>query len=243
MTAVAIETGWVDLKVGDTVMSAYVAHPAEPGAYPGVVVGHEIYGLHATAKQATERIAALGAIAILPDLFHREAPRADLEFGAEGRERGLALLRTLSRPDVLSDISACLDELRGREATSLNMVGFSAGGHVAYYAATQLPLAATAAFYPGWLTNTDVPLSTPEPTIEATSGITGRILLFFGGQDPLIDAEARDELEEALTANDIPHEIVVYEDAPHGYVYPGRDWYRAELAEDSWTRIADLLGR
>ncbi|MGW3539218.1 dienelactone hydrolase family protein [Nocardia niigatensis] len=240
MSDAAIVTEWIDLKVGNAVMSAYVARPAEPGEYPGVVVGHEIYGQHATARAAADRLASLGAIAVLPDLFHRVAPRAELELQVD-RERGLELLRTVTRPGVVDDVSACLDELRHRGAVSLNMVGFSAGGHVAYYAATQLPLAATAAFYPGWLTNTDIPLSTPEPTVEATPGITGRVVLFFGGEDPLIDSEARDELEEALTAGNVQHEIVVYDDAPHGFLFPGRDWYRPEAAEDSWARLADLL--
>ncbi|GAB0104641.1 dienelactone hydrolase family protein [Nocardia sp. JMUB6875] len=240
MSDVAIVTEWVDLKVGESVMSAYVARPAEPGAYPGVVVGHEIYGLHATARAAADRLATLGVIVVMPDLFHRVAPRAELELHVD-RDRGLELLRTLERPEVVDDVAACLDELRRRNAVSLNMVGFSAGGHVAYYAATQLPLAATAAFYPGWLTNTDIPLSTPEPTVEATPGITGRILLFFGGEDPLIDAEARDELEEALSANGIQHDIVVYDPAPHGFLFPGRDSYRPEFAEDAWSKLADLL--
>ncbi|MFE3190578.1 dienelactone hydrolase family protein [Nocardia sp. NPDC059240] len=240
MTDVAIVTEWVDLKVGDSVMSAYVARPAAPGNYPGVVVGHEIYGLHATARAAADRLAALGTVAIMPDLFHRAAPRAELELHVD-RDRGLELLRTLSRPGVVDDVAACLDELRRRGTDSLNMVGFSAGGHVAYYAATQLPLAATASFYPGWLTNTDIPLSTPEPTIESSPGITGRIVLFFGGEDPLIDAEARDELETALSANNIQHEIVVYDEAPHGFLFPGRDWYRPEVAEDAWSKLADLL--
>ncbi|MEV6099223.1 dienelactone hydrolase family protein [Nocardia sp. NPDC051981] len=240
MSDAAIVTEWIGLKVGDAVMSAYVARPAEPGEYPGVVVGHEIYGQHATARAAVDHLASLGVIAVLPDLFHRVAPRAELELHVD-RERGLELLRTLTRPGVVDDVSACLDELRGRGAVSLNMVGFSAGGHVAYYAATQLPLAATAAFYPGWLTNTAIPLSTPEPTVEATPGITGRVVLFFGGEDPLIDAEARDELEEALSTANIQHEIVVYDDAPHGFLFPGRDWYQPEVAEDSWARLADLL--
>lgn len=77
--------------------------------------------------------------------------------------------------------------------------------------------------------------------IESTSGITGRVILFFGGLDPLIDAEARAELEKALSDNGIDHELVVYEDAPHGFVYPARDWYRPEHAEDAWSRLVDLL--
>ncbi|WP_459956941.1 dienelactone hydrolase family protein [Nocardia sp. IFM 10818] len=236
----AIVTEWMDLAIGDAMLTAYLARPAAPGDYPGIVVGHEIYGQHASAVAATDRLAALGAIAILPDLFHRVAPRAELEFTAD-RDRGLELLRTLRRPEVLADISACLAELRRRGATSSSMVGFSAGGHVAYYAATQLPLAATAAVYPGWLTDTGIPLSTPEPTVEYTPGITGRMLLLFGGDDPLIPAAARESLANTLRANDIDHEIVVYDDAPHGFLFPGRPSYREDIAEDAWKRLADLV--
>lgn len=241
MTETAIVTEWVDLEIGGAVMSAYVARPEASGDYPGVIVGHEIYGQHESVIAAAERLAALGVTVLVPDLFHRAEPRATLEWTAEGRERGLELLRTLNRAEVIADISACLDELKRRDATSLGMVGFSAGGHVAYYAATQLPLNVIAAFYPGWLTNTDIPLSTPEPTIESTAGITGRVLLFFGGQDPLIDADARALLDKALSDNNIEHELVVYEEAPHGFVYPGRDWYRPEFAEDAWSRLVKLL--
>ncbi|WP_067538996.1 dienelactone hydrolase family protein [Nocardia crassostreae] len=242
MSDTAIVSEWIELKVGDTVLTAYLARPETPGDYPGVVVGHEIYGRHESVVAATERLAALGAIAILPDLFHRVAPRAELEFSVD-RDRGLELLRTLRRPEVLADISACLTELHRHGATSSSMVGFSAGGHVAYYAATQLPLAATAAIYPGWLTNTDIPLSTPEPTVRSTSGITGRMLLLFGGDDPLIPADARESLANTLRANAIDHEIVVYDRAPHGFLFPGRDSYRADIAEDAWKRLANLLNR
>ncbi|WP_330182716.1 dienelactone hydrolase family protein [Nocardia sp. NBC_01503] len=241
MSDTGIVTEWIDIEVGGAVMSAYLARPEAPGDYPGVIVGHEIYGQHESVLAAAERLAALGVTVLVPDLFHRAEPRARLDWTAEGRERGLDLLRTLNRADVIADISACIDELNSRNATTVGMVGFSAGGHVAYYAATQLPLTVVAAFYPGWLTNTEIPLSTPEPTIESTSGITGRVILFFGGLDPLIDAEARAELEKALSDNNIDHELVVYEDAPHGFVYPGRDWYRPEDAEDAWSRLVNLL--
>ncbi|MFB8007705.1 dienelactone hydrolase family protein [Nocardia sp. NPDC056000] len=241
MSDIGIVTEWINIEVDGAVMAAFLARPEAPGDYPGVVVGHEIYGLHDSVLAAAERLAAFGVTVLVPDLFHPTEPRAHLDWTPEGRERGLELLRTLDRPGVLADISACLEELKRRNATSVGMVGFSAGGHVAYYAATQLPLNVVAAFYPGWLTNTEIPLSTPEPTIESTAGITGRVLLFFGGQDPLIDAEARAELEKALSDNNIDHELIVYEDAPHGFVYPGRDWYRPEYAEDAWSRLVNLL--
>ncbi|MFF2552333.1 dienelactone hydrolase family protein [Nocardia sp. NPDC058058] len=241
MSDTGIVTEWLSIEVDGGVMATYLARPKTPGDYPGVVVGHEIYGLHDSVLAAAERLAALGVTVLVPDLFYRTEPRADLDWTPQGRERGLALLRTLDRPGAVADISACIAELNRRGATAVGMVGFSAGGHVAYYAATQLHLNVLAAFYPGWLTTTEIPLSTPEPTIESTAGITGRVLLFFGGQDPLIDAEARDELRKALAESNVDHELIVYEDAPHGFVYPGRHWYRPEYAEDAWSRLVNLL--
>ncbi|WP_067699766.1 dienelactone hydrolase family protein [Nocardia jejuensis] len=243
MSEPKIVTEWIDLTVGETTMSAFLAYPEAPGDYPGVVVAHEIYGQHESVRAATERLAALGVVAILPDLFHRDESRATLEFTPEGRERGLALLRTLTREGVVADVAAALAELDRRATTSAHIVGFSAGGHAAYYAASRLPLSSITAFYPGWLTDTDIPLSTPVPTIESTPTIQARVLLFFGGQDPLIDPEVRATIENTLSANDIDHEIVVYEDAPHGFLFPGRDWYRKATAEDAWSRVAQVLRR
>lgn len=240
VTDTGIVTEWLELEVDGAVMSAYIARPEAPGDYPGIVVGHEIWGLHESALAATERLAALGAIVVLPDLFHRAEPRARLEEPAD-RDRGLGLLRTIERDHVHADVSAALAELRRRGATSVNMVGFSAGAHAAYYAATQLPLDATAVFYPGWLTNTGIPLSTPEPTLALTPGITGRVLLFFGGTDHIITPEDRSEIANTLRENNIDHEIIVYEDTPHGFLFPGREWYREDAAEDSWNRLEALI--
>ncbi|WP_067828799.1 dienelactone hydrolase family protein [Nocardia inohanensis] len=243
MTSLAITTEWIELDVDGAAVRAYVARPEQPGLYPGVVASHEIYGQHPSILATADRLAALGAIVILPDFFHRAEPRATLEFTPEDRERGLALMRTQTRPGVLADFASATAELTRRGAATIHFIGFSAGGHAAYYAATQLPAASITAFYPGWLTDTDIQLSTPQPTVELSAGIKGRVLLFFGGADALIDAPARDTIAKSLTANAIDHEIVVYEDAPHAFLNPGRPTYREEYAEDAWQRLAEQLRR
>ncbi|WP_067721624.1 dienelactone hydrolase family protein [Nocardia yamanashiensis] len=243
MTSLGITTEWIELDVDGTLVRAYVARPTAAGAYPGVIAAHEIYGQHPTMRATADRLAALGAIVILPDLFHRAEPGADLAFTPEDRERGLALLRTLTRDGVRADFAAALAELTRRGATATHLIGFSAGGHAAYYAATQFPVASVTAFYPGWLTNTDIQLSTPEPTIELSSAITGRVLLFFGGADGLIDGPARDGIAKTLGDIGIEHEIVVYDEAPHAFLNPGRATYREEYAEDAWSRLAGQLAR
>ncbi len=106
------------------------------------------------------------------------------------------------------------------------MVGLSVGGHIAYYAATQLPLAAVAVFYPGWLTDTGIALSRPEPTLALTPGLTAhgtRLLFLVGDADQLYTAAQRDQIAARLREDGVDHEMVVYPGAPHGFFCDERD--------------------
>lgn len=168
-----ITSSWVDVPVADddggsSTMPAFLARPAQPGIYPNVIVGFEMFGVTGYIRSVAERIAALGYNAVAPDFYHRLGERIDLPPTVEGRERGLQLLQNTDRDGVRADVRALLGYLASRDGGTERtaMVGLSVGGHIAYYAATQLPLAAVAVFYPGWLTDTGIALSRPEPTLR-----------------------------------------------------------------------------
>src|SRR5512134_3536643 len=65
----------VQLNTSDGKMEAYLAQPKGGGAFPGVVVIQEAFGVNDHIKKVTERIAAEGYVAIAPDIFHRETER------------------------------------------------------------------------------------------------------------------------------------------------------------------------
>lgn len=121
------------------------------------------------------------------------------------------------------------------------MIGFSAGGHLSYLAACQLPLSRTAVLYGGWLTSTDIPLSQPRPTLELTPGITGRLLYLVGEEDSLIDAGQRGQIRDALRAAGIDHELVVYPGTGHAFFWPDTPAFQQAARDDAWTRILALL--
>lgn len=240
-TAVLTETDAITVQDGGPAMGAFVARPAGPWPAGGVLVAGELFGLSGHVRDVCERVAALGYVALAPDLHHRTAPGVELAHDAAGRERGFALLEQMTRAQVLDDVRAAFEHLRAKGCERVGMVGLSVGGHVAYLAATELELAAVAVLYGGWIPTTDIPLSQPEPTLARTPGITGRLLVLVGEHDHVVPTEHRRAIADALNAAGIHHEIVEYPGVGHGFFCERRDTYDPAAAEDSWDRLASLF--
>jgi carboxymethylenebutenolidase len=233
----------IDITVDGAVMGTYLAHPAPSGAYPGVIVAHQLFGATADVRDIARRIAGLGYIAIVPDFYHRSAPGIELPATPEGRARGFELMGGLSRAGVRADVGVALEYLRDRPDCTgkAGMIGVSMGGHLAYYAASQFDLAVTVVLYAGWLTGTDMPVSTPEPTLELTPGIKGRVLFLVGDQDHVISEAQRAAIAERLAAAGVRHEMVEFPDAPHAFLSEDAPTFHPAAAAESWRRIAGVL--
>ncbi|MDQ2760945.1 MAG: dienelactone hydrolase family protein [Actinomycetota bacterium] len=228
-------------------MGVYLARPAAEGIYPGVIVAHELFGVTPEIRAITDQIAQLGYAAVAPEFYHRTAAAGiELSKDEAGRAAGFKLMGQLTRDQAVNDVRATMRYLSSRQDTTgrTAMVGFSLGGHIAYLAATQLDLAATAVLYGGWIPTSDIPLSQPAPTITLTAGIAehdGRLLFLVGDQDQLIGADQRRELKDALTAAHVRHELIVYPDTPHAFFWEGTDTYRRAARDDAWRRVQELL--
>jgi carboxymethylenebutenolidase len=221
---------------------SYLVRPARPGEYPGVIVAHQLFGVTSDVRAAADRIAELGYVVVAPNFFHRSERRVELPADDAGRAHGFKLMGELTRSGVLSDVAAARSELRAAGAVrTAGMVGLSLGGHLAYYAATQTDLPVTVVLYAGWLTSTDMPVSQPEPTIELTGGITGRLVFIVGSDDHVVTAEQRDAIAARLTAEGVEHELIVIDGAPHAFLAEGTSAYREEAAAQAWRLIEKAL--
>ncbi len=231
---------------GEPAMPAYCARPAagQPQAPTAVIVAHELFGVNPDIRGVADDLAEAGYLAVAPEFYHRDAePGRWLARDEAGRAEGFALLHKLGRAQALADAAAAMDWLRGQPgAGRLAMIGFSAGGHLAYLAACQLPLSRVAVLYPGWLPSTDIPLSQPTPTLELTPGISGRLLLLVGEDDHLIGASQRAQISQALRGAGADHELVSYPGAGHAFFWPATPQFSEQARQDAWRRILALLG-
>jgi carboxymethylenebutenolidase len=232
------------LPVADgSTLVAHVARPASGRAGVGVIVAHELFGVAPNIRVVIDDLASAGYLALAPEFYHRDAPRGHwMKTDDAGREEGFRLLHKLTRQQALDDVAACVSWLKDEQsAERVAMIGFSAGGHLAYLAACRLPISRAAVMYGGWLPTTDIPLSQPTPTLELTQGITGRVLYAVGEDDVQISAAERAQVAGALRTAGVDHEIAVYPGTGHAFFWPGTPSFNERSRDDAWSRVLTLL--
>ncbi len=240
---------WGQLAVpgGEPGPEAYVVRPA--GAVLGsVVVCAELYGVNEYVRGICARLAEAGYAALAPDYYWRQARRPQFAYTPEGREDGLALMQRLDRDELLADATLALAaarELAPDRGTAF--LGLSLGGHIALRAATALRFELAAVLYPGWSLNCGFPLVGPTPPIEQSNSIADNgvfVLGLVGELDHIIPQEEWQAVERRLTAAGVPHELVSYPGAGHGFATEDRPAdYRPTAGADAWRKIHDALGQ
>ena len=234
-----------DLPVGDgPLMRLHIARPDVPGPVPGVVVAHELFGVNDGITAILEEFAQQGFLAVTPEFYHRHAPAGRvLPKTDDGRAEAFGLLRQLSRQQAVDNVAAALDWLHAQSdvTAAVAILGFSAGGHIAWLAGSVLDFAAVAVIYGGWITTTEMPIGAPEPTVFLTPGMKGRLVYAVGGADHVISAAQRGELESALTDAGVRHELLVYPGVGHAFFWPGEPAFDQAARDDAWAHVVGLF--
>ena len=234
MIAIRVEDG--------TTMSAYLDRPKTLKTSTAVIVVHELFGVSPDIRGLVDELAGEGILAVAPEFYHRDAP-AGLWFerNDDGRASAFEQLHLLQRDSAVLDVAGAIERILEEPGIdNVAVLGFSAGGHLAYLAATQLPISTTIVLYAGWLPTTEIPLGRPEPTLSLTSGIRGRLVYLVGEDDALIDAGQRAEIEAALDGVD--GEVVTYPGAAHAFFWAGTPPYDEAARTDAWRRILTEVG-
>jgi carboxymethylenebutenolidase len=223
----------VDMPDGGE-MDAYVAVP-KSGRGPGMLVLMEIFGVGVYIREAADRLAGLGYVALAPDLYRRTRPGAEFGHDDAGLAEAGAALGELDIPGAIEDSIVALKHLRGRPETggAAGVLGFCLGGTLAF-AVAQAADPATAVSYYG---------SGVSGMLEDSASIACPVLFQFGGQDDYIPREQA-ELAAAAADARAGWECHIHDDGGHAFDnWDAPMFSRPEPAKRAWAQTTDFLRR
>jgi carboxymethylenebutenolidase len=224
-----------------------------------VIVIQEVFGVNPYIREVVERLASWGYVAIAPAMYQRTAPGFEVGYSdgelALGRQHKdlttaahiesdiaatIQYLRQLGAPEVATGGGLDPDRVEGVALGKIGCIGFCFGGHMAYLAACNPEISATAIAYGSGITS-----FTPgggDPSVNRAGEIRGVVWGFFGDRDPLIPNPQVDQLEAALTQHQVPHRLWRYR-AGHGFCCPYRPDYVPEAAEQVWQQVQSFYAQ
>ena len=226
---------YVDVPVGELAMRTFVAAPRTPGPHPGIVFYSDIFQLTEPTLRWCVRLAGYGFLVAAPEIYHRiEPPGTVLGFDDEGKARGQhdADLTPVAHFDA--DAAAALDWLGVRTGGApIGAAGHCTGGHLAFRAAFDPRVRATACWYPTGLHDGKLGAEPDAGSLARAGAIRGDLLLIFGTRDPHTPEAGREIIQHQLDGERT--EWLEY-DAEHAF---GRDVgprYDPEITDEAFAR-------
>jgi carboxymethylenebutenolidase len=125
-------------------LDAYLARPTA-AARGGVVIAQEMYGLNDYLREVCEFYAAHGYVAIAPALYDRARRGLTYPYTKEGHDIAQKHYRNWDWDKCLDDLDAGRDAIA--DAGRIGLVGFCAGGTLAWLAACRRRYACAVAYY------------------------------------------------------------------------------------------------
>jgi carboxymethylenebutenolidase len=198
---------------------AYVAGPE--AADQAVLILHDWWGVLDYNRAWADRLAALGYLAMVVDLYDGECARTVEEAGE--------MMRALDQDAADSKLLTAVEFLRGK-GRKVASLGWSLGGRQAMQAALLAPdeVTATVLFYCRMVTD-----------VESLRTLGARVLAVYATQEQTFPAKM-ENFNRAMEAAGKQVESVVYETG-HGFVNPGSERHNAAAAEAAWGKTCEFL--
>ena len=240
-----IQSHIVDLPTSTGVMRTYVHRPVAEGKYPAILFYSEIFQQTGPIERAAKIMAGHGYAVLVPEVFHELNPIGTvLAYDNAGRDKGNADKAAKDVQGYDTDNVAMIEYVKQQPWYSgqVGAMGFCIGGHLAFRAALQPEIKATACFYATDLHSNAIPNKPGQHSMENLDKIKGELLMIWGKQDPHIPAEGRAKVYSALSEQGLTftwHEF----NGQHAFMRDEGERYDPQLALIGYQLALSLFGR
>jgi carboxymethylenebutenolidase len=236
----------VDIPTRDGVSKGTLHVPDGEGPWPGVLVFTDIFGPRDSMLAIGDRVASLGYVALVPDVYYREEYEPfDLRtaFSDEKeRNRLFGLMFSLTNERVIADASDYADFLLARpevSGTSIGAHGYCMGGRLALVAAGGIgdKMAAAASFHAAQVA---VPGDPNSPHLAADN-IRAAVYVAGSIEDDGFTEEHAEILRDALNSAGVPNVVEIWP-GHHGFAVSDMPVHDPALEERHWETLATFYG-
>jgi len=190
-----------DIQTPTGPMRTYLFRPAAEGKCPGIILYSEIFQVTGPIRRTAAMLAGQGYLVAVPEVYHElEPPGVVLEYDQAGADRGNAHKYGKDLSSYDADARALIDHLKSRgDCTGrLSAVGICLGGHLAFRAAMNPEIRATACFYATDIHSGSLGKGKQDNSLVRAAEIKGELLHIWGRQDPHVPLEGRNRIKARL---------------------------------------------
>jgi len=225
----------IDIKADDGgSFQGFLATP-DSGGGAGVIVLQEIFGINYFMRETCHRLAALGYMALCPDLFWRQEPGVELSDMTEGEwGQAFGLYQGFALDQGVADAGAALEQLRGIDGCSgkVGAVGYCLGGMLAYLVAARTKADASVGYYGVGI----------QDSLGEAANISGPHMMHIAELDGFVPPEAQTAIKDGLADNS-KVTIHSYADMDHAFARTGGEHFDAACAEQANSRTAEFFAQ
>ena len=233
----------LDIPTRDGKMNTFVTHPDDGGPHPVVFFYMDAPGKREELHDMARRIATVGYVVVLPNLYYRSVQEFDYTQGdpTEVRKTMFGLMGTLTDDLIASDTEAMLAFVDGdpaADASRIGCVGYCMSGPFSFAMAGTYPdrIACAASVY-------GVRLFGEGSPAHLAKRVRGELYFACAEFDDYAPAEMVDGLEQHLTTIGANARLERYPGVHHGFAFPQRPVYDKPAAERHWERLFGLFAR
>jgi carboxymethylenebutenolidase len=219
-----VHAEYIKYASGSDSSTAYVAYPERADPAPAVLVIHEVFGMSDFVRDAAQRLAQKGFVALAPDLLSR---RGGTPASPDDARK---LVASLTSDTITQDLDAAANYLQGLQAVDsvrIGVIGFCwGGGESLRYAAHNQSLRAFVVCY-GPVPKTSFDLT----RIKATGfGV-------YADRDGRV-TQGIYNLVKDLHKVAVDYRFRIYPNTGHGFL---RTQQPPEAAQEAWGDIISFL--